>query len=171
MGLSARITWADGVLVESGGLSYRSRFGLSPTPAGLFVLSDGTGSGQANDVYEAAFSVLAGATLEIDLKGGNGEKNVLNQTLAFTTVKGVEIILATAPASGVSVRVGPQGLTNAAQLWFQAATANFYDVVRDRCAQLDRGTGWALDATHKILGVHNPGAGTVAGWVRVIGVR
>ena len=171
MGLATRIQWTDGVLLETDGLRYRSRFGSSPTPAGLFQLGDGTGSGQANDVYEKLFTIAAGATLSIDLKGGNGELNAVNQLLAFTVVKGVELILTTAPAAGVSVQIGPQGLTNAAQLWFQAATTNFWTQVRDRFAMFDRATGWALDATHKVLGIKNPGAADVSGWVRVIGVR
>lgn len=169
MGLTTRIQWTDGVLLESAGLKYRSRFGNSPTPSGLFQLADGTSSGQANDVYEAPFSILTGATLQIDLKGGGGELNVLNQALAFTTVNGVEVIITTTPAAGVSLQLGPQGVTNAAQLWFQAATTNFWQEIRDRFSMFDRATGWALDATHKILAIKNPGAGTVAGWIRVIG--
>lgn len=171
MGLRTSINWADGIVMESGSLRARSRYGSSPTPSGLWALTDGPGAGQANDCYEYAFSILTGATLSIDLKGGGGEVNVLNQALAFTKVKGVEVVLATAPAAGVSVRLGPQGVTNAAQLWFQAATTNFWVEVRDRFAMLDSHTGWAIGASTKILPIHNPGAGTVAGWVRVIGVR
>ena len=170
MPLTTRINWRDGVVYTTGALTYRSRFGTSPTPSGVFSLTDGTGDGAADDVFEDTFSINAATTLEIDLKGGNGELNVANEALNLATVKGVEIILTTTPASGVSIRFGPQGLTNAAQLWFQAATTNFYDIVRDRFAQFDRATGWALDATHKVIGLHNPGAAAVAGWIRVIGV-
>jgi hypothetical protein len=171
MGLTTRIQWTDGVLLEAAGLRYRSRFGSSPTPSGLFQLSDGTGSGQANDVYEATFTITPSSTLEIDLKGGNGELNVLNQALAFTAVKGVEVIITTPPASGVSLQLGPQGVTNAAQLWFQAATTNFWQEIRDRFAMFDRATGWALDATHKVLAIKNPGLADVSGWIRVIGLK
>ncbi|HEY1191553.1 MAG TPA: hypothetical protein VGE74_28230 [Gemmata sp.] len=171
MGLIARIRWTDGVLMESAGLRFRSRFDSAPAPSGLVSLGDGTGSGQANDVYEALLTVATGTTTLIDLKGGGGETNVLNQTLAFTKVKGVELILTTAPAAGVSLRLGPQGATNAAQLWFQAATANFWQEVRDRFAMFDRVTGWSLDATHKVLAISNPGADDVSCWLRVIGVR
>lgn len=171
MSLATRIRWLDGVVYASGGISYRSRYGESPTPSGAWTLTDGTGSGKANDVYEKVFTIVAGATLSVDLKGGGGELNVANLALAFTAVKSVEVIITTAPASGVSLLVGPQGVTNAAQLWFQAATANFYDTVRDRFGQFDRATGWALDATHKILPLKNPGASSVSGWLRVIGER
>ena len=171
MALATRIQWTDGVLMTSGVLSARSRYGTSPTPSGLFQLGDGTGSGQANCAYEATFTIAAGATQQIDLKGGNGEKDLVNVALAFTAVKGVEVVLTTTPAAGVSVQVGPQGLTNAAQLWFQAATTNFWAEVRDRLVQYDRAAGWALDATHKVVGIKNPGASPVTVWVRVIGTK
>lgn len=169
--MRARIQWTDGVLDASGGLKYSSRFGTSPTPSGLFQLTDGTGSGQANSVFESPLSITAGATELIDLKGGNGEEDVLGAALAMTAVKCVELILTTAPATGVSLRFGPQAATNAAQLWFQAATANFWIEVKDRFAMLERHAGWALDATHKVLAIHNPGAATVAAWIRVIGTK
>ena len=170
MGLTTQIRWQEGVVYTNGNRTYRSRFGTSPTPSGDFILADGTGSGSANLVFEDDFTVAAGVTLEIDLKGGTGEKDVDNNTLDFDTVKGVEVILTTAPAAGVSLRLGPQGVTDANQLWFQAVTANFYDVVRDRLAQFDRATGWAVGAGTNILALHNPGASSVSGWVRVIGV-
>lgn len=169
--LVTRIQWQDGVVLSSGNLKARSRYGTSPTPGGLFALADGTGGGQANDAYESAFGVAAGATLQIDLKGGNGEVNLINQPLAFTAVKGVEVVLTAAPAAGVSVQFGPQGVANAAQLWFQAATANFWQEVRDRFATFDRAVGWAVNGTNKVLALKNPGAAAVAGWIRVIGTR
>lgn len=169
--MRARIVWTDGVYDATGARSYRSRFGTSPTPSGVFQLTNGTGTGQANQVYEAALSIATGATTLIDLKGGNGETDVLGVALAMTAVKGVELILTTAPATGVSLRFGPQNQTNAAQLWFQAATANFWIEVKDRFAHFDRHAGWALDATHKVLAINNPGAGTVAAWLRVIGTK
>lgn len=169
--MRARIQWTDGILDSLGARSYRSRFGTAPTPSGLFQLTDGTGSGEANQVYEAVLSIATSTTEEIDLKGGNGEEDVLGVALAMTAVKGVELILTTAPATGVSLRFGPQNVTNAAQLWFQAATANFYVEVKDRFAMLERHAGWALDATHKVLAIHNPGAATVAAWIRVIGTK
>ena len=173
MGLTARITWKDGVQYEAGGRSFRSRYGTAPAPDGTLALTGGTGSGQANDVYETAFTLAAGATLLIDLKGGNGERSSLEPAnlLAFTAVKGLELILTTPPAAGVSLLVGPQGAANAAQLWFQAASANFWEEVRDRVARFDRAVGWALDATHRVLALKNPGATSVSGWLRVIGTR
>lgn len=171
MGLKARIQWTEGVLYESGGLRYRSRFDTSPTPSGIWSTADGTGLGQANDVYEAVFTITAGSTLSIDLTGAGGEKNVANVALAFTKVKGVELILTTVPAAGVSLLLGPQAVTNAAQLWFNGVAAADRVEVRDRFAQLDKAVGWALVGAAVKLPVKNPGAASVSGWIRVIGVR
>lgn len=171
MGVSAQIDWAGNVRVEDGDLNFRSRYGVAPAPTGLVKLGDGTGAGQANAVYIASFTIPAGNTQQIDLKGGNGEKDVLNVALAFTAVKDVEVVLVTDPGSGVSVQFGPQGLTNAAQLWFQAATTNFWEEVKDRMAKLDRAVGWAIGASTKVLGLKNPGASPVTVWVRVIGTK
>lgn len=169
--MRARIQWTDGVSDATGGRSYRSRFGTSPTPSGLFQLTDGTGTGAANSAYESAFTVAAGATKLIDLKGGNGETDVLGVALAMTAVKGVELIITTTPATGVSLRFGPQNQTNAAQLWFQAVTANFWQEVKDRFAMFDRHAGWSIGSSTKVLAIHNPGAATVAAWIRVIGTK
>jgi hypothetical protein len=35
----------------------------------------------------------------------------------------------------------------------------------------DPAVGWAIDNTHKIIRIANPSAVTVAGWIRVIGVK
>lgn len=171
MGLMSRIRWTDGVVWDSGAIRARSRYDTSPAPSGLWTTTDGTATGQANEAFEATYTVAAGATTSIDLLGAGSEKNLINQTLAFTRVKGVELVLTTAPAAGVSLRLGPQGVANAAQLWFQAATTNFYVEVRDRFAMLDRAVGWSLTAPAVKLPAHNPGAAPVSFWVRIIGTR
>lgn len=173
MALDVSIQWTGGCRLTTGTATSRSRFGVSPTPAGLFRLTDGTGNSQANDVYETAFSLAASGgadTLLVDLKGGTSEKNPLGVALAFTAVKGVEVVI-TSPASTKSLRLGPQGKTDACQLWFQAVTANFYDLVRSRFAMFDEITGWAVGSSTKILALVNPSAVTVAGWLRVIGTK
>ena len=171
MGLMARIRWSDGAVWDTGVIRARSRYDTSPAPSGLWTTADGTGTGQANEAYEATYTIGAGVTTSIDLLGAGSEKNLINQTLAFTKVKGVELVLTTTPAAGVSVRLGPQGVADAAQLWFQAATTNFWVEVRDRFAMLDRAVGWPLTAPAVKLPIHNPGAASVSVWVRIIGTR
>lgn len=170
MALAAKINWTGGYTHTSGALTASGRFGTSPMPAGLTTFADGTGVGQANQVFSKTFSILTTATQLYDLKGGNGELDVLNVALAMTAVKLV-LIEITTPAASTSIRFGPQNQTNAAQLWFQAATANFYDTVHSKFMQEDARAGWALDATHKVIALNNPGLATVAGRILVIGTK
>lgn len=174
MGLTYREQWTGGYrLTDSADArrAIRSEWDDNVAPSGIFLLADGTGDNQANSVFEAAFTIAATTMQLYDLKGGNGEKDALNVTLAMTKVKGVAVVLTTAPAAGVSVRFGPQNQTDAAQLWFQAATANFYQEVRSRMMQFDPVSGWALDATHKVIALYNPGASAVSGFLRVVGCK
>jgi hypothetical protein len=170
MGLQAKFNLTGGFLHTSGALSATGRMGTSPMPIGLTTFADGTGAGQANQVFLASFSINATTMQLYDLKGGNGELDVLNAALAMTAVKLV-IVEITTPAASTSIRFGPQNQTNAAQLWFQAATANFYDTVSDALFQKDARAGWALDSTHKVLGLYNPGAAAVAGTLLVVGTK
>lgn len=170
MGLAAKVNITGGFTHTSGALVASGRFGESNMPAGTTVFADGTGAGQANQIFLVSFSIPATTMQLYDLKGGNGELDVLNVALAMTAVKQV-VVEVTTPASGTSLRFGPQNQTNAAQLWFQAATANFYDTVYSKFMQEDARAGWALDATHKVLGLYNPGASAVAGTLLVIGTK
>lgn len=167
MGLAARLDMRAGYDWTVSPSPFRAAEQLS-----VFALSftDGTGSGQANFVYKNDFSILTTATLSIDLKGGGGETDVRNVLMAATAVKAV-LLKITTPGAGTSIRFGPQNVANAAQLWFQAATANFYDVVEDTLVKMDRVDGWALDATHKVVSLHNPGASTVAGTLWIFGTK
>jgi hypothetical protein len=147
-----------------------NRFGTSGAPAGVISLADGTGAGQAKQVFEATLSIAATTMQLYDLKGGSGELDVLNVALAMTAVKVVYLEIDT-PASGTSLRFGPQNQTNAALLWFQAATANFYQEELGGFLKWDAQAGWALDGTHKVIAIYNPGASTVTGKLWVVGVK
>jgi hypothetical protein len=170
MGLAANMNWSGGFVHTLGTLRAAGRFGAAPLPFGRIAFGDGTGEGQANQVFVAALSIAAGATQLYDLKGGNDELDVHNLALAMTAVKLVAIEITT-PAASTSLRFGPQNQTNAAQLWFQAVTANFYDTVLSKFMQEDARVGWALDVTHKVIAIHNPGAATVAGSLLVVGTK
>lgn len=170
MGVSARYDWVGGYTAVSGPLTAKARLGGSGEPAGTLTFADGTGAGQANFVYSRAISLAATTYLDIDLKGGGGELDVLNVAMAATAVKLV-LLEITTPASGTSLRFGPQNRTNAAQLWFQDVTANFYVTVLDKFYMCDARAGWALDATHKVISLYNPGASTVAATLRVVGTK
>lgn len=146
------------------------RFGNPSSASGLIEFGDGTGAGQANQVFQANLSIATVTMQLYDLKGGNGELDVLNVALAMTAVKLV-ILEITTPASGTSLRFGPQNQTNAAQLWFQATTANFWTEEKSRFLKEDARAGWALDATHKVIAIYNPGLATVTGKLWVYGTK
>ena len=170
MGLQANFKWTGSFLHTSALLRAAGRFGTSPMPGGSITITDGTGAGQANQVFLASFTALAGAFKSYDLKGGGGELDILNAALAMTAVKLIAVEITT-PAAATSLRLGPQNQANAAQLWFQAATANFYDTVYSRFMQEDVRAGWALDATHKTIHLFNPGAADVSGTLLVVGTK
>ena len=170
MAVQSSIVARGGYLATAAPLSAAERLGAAGGPSLAWDVVDGTGAGQVNFVYRKAVSLAATTYLDIDLKGGGGELDVLNVAMAATAVKFV-LLQVTTPASGTSLRLGPQGRTNAAQLWFQAVTANFYDVVADTLVMWDSRAGWALDATHKVLSLYNPGASTVAATLWVMGTK
>jgi len=157
--LAGGYTWASGVLTAS-----------EQFASFVQTFTEGTSTNQINFVYKRAVSLATTTYLDIDLKGGGGELDVLNVAMAATAVKGV-FLKVTTPASGTSLRLGPQGRTDAAQLWFQAVTANFYDTVSDIFVMSDRGAGWALGASTKVLSLYNPGASTVAATLYVVGTK
>lgn len=171
MGLYSKIPVTGGFIWTSGLLTASAAIGRgSGMPAGTCTFTDGTGVNQANCVFLQALSITAGATATYDLKGGGGELDVLGQAMAMTAVKLV-IVEVTTPGSSTSLQFGPMNQANAAQLWFQATTANFYDTVMGRLYQEDTYTGWALDATHKVVAIKNPGLATVAGTLLIIGTK
>jgi hypothetical protein len=168
VGLKANLK-LTGILSHSVGAALaRLVMGTGPAPDGRIDFADGTGAGQANQIFLAPFSIPATTRQSYDLKGGGGEVDVLNRALAMTKVKLVYVEL-TAPAAAQSVQFGPAAVTNAAILWYQAATANFYSVVRSKLLQADEVTGWALDGTHKVISLYNPELVTVAGKILVVG--
>lgn len=170
MGLQSKINITGGFSQTSGLRTAAGKFGTPPMPSGLTTFADGTGPGQANQVFLVPFSINPTSMQLYDLKGGSGELDVLNEPLAMTAVKQV-VLEVTTPAAATSIRFGPQGQTNAARLWFEDVTADFYDAVLSKLLQEDARAGWALDAAHKVLGLYNPGAAPVAGTLLVVGTK
>ena len=161
---------AGSVRLQAGNFDVASRYGEGPTPSATFDLDDGTGDGEANDVYEKAFTLAAAATLAVDLKGGTGELNLINLPIAFTAVKRV-VLLVSSPAAAAALRIGPQGVADAAPLWFADAAADKWVEVDDQFVIGSRMDGWPVTPSAKLLVLKNPSAGPVSAWLRVIGVK
>jgi hypothetical protein len=176
MPLDIRYTRQGGYTIPavSGGLAAVQAFGAAgQLPAMSLAIGPGNGvPDQANTLYRTDFSVAFGVTLGVDLKGGGGEKDVLNVALSLSRVVWLALEI-TNPGAGVSLQFGPQNITNAWQGPWGGVTALFYSTVIRRWEQDDPYAGWGVvDATHKILGLKNPaGSGNpvtgtllVAGW-------
>lgn len=159
-------TWA---MAATGGPQWTDSFAATTAPTGRWSYADGTGDQQVKQNYRANFSVTAGSTLSVDLKGGGGELDQIRFALAFSRIRWVHVEITT-PGTGVSLQVGPLGLTNAWQGWFSAVTSGFYEIVPHLVTKTDPFGVWpAVGASTKILGIKNPGAATVAGTLIVSG--
>lgn len=138
---------------SAGAMSQLAALGGAVLPSVGFNYTFGTGSAQVNKWYLARRTLAAGAYDDLNLTSG---LTALGATQAFTALKRVWVIIVD-PDGTKRLRVGPQGRTNANQLWFQAATANFWEdtytaVLKDRPV-----TGWAVSAgATDVLSVHNP---------------
>lgn len=170
--LSYRLALRGGWRVNNAyGLPVGLRFGAAPQPAGVTSFSDGSGPGQAQQIYRNAFTLAAAGTLTIDLRGGGGELDAAGAALSLALVRSLYLGLTTTPAAGVGVRLGPQGVTNAFQgPWGGVAAAN-YLLIDDWLFLPSPVVGWTVDGTHKILTVNNPGAGSVSGVIEIAGVH
>lgn len=146
------------------------RFGTSPMPRGRIELSMGVGDYQVNQQYNTEFTVPPGLYVEIDLLGGHGELDVANIPLHLDIVRVVSISI-DAPAPGRVLVFGPQGVADAAQLWFysDAGTAvgtgeppSGAEGVTDLLFRTNP-FGWAIDQGNRLLALYNPGETPVSG--------
>lgn len=62
------------------------------------------------------------------------------------------------PEAGVGVRFGPQGITNAAQLWFSGVTADEWQFVPDCLLYVNRIAGLTVDSANANVRIYNPSA-------------
>jgi hypothetical protein len=146
---------------DTGG--FGGRFGT--TLRGSLLLT----GGQITVGYENDFTIAAGATLAIDLKGGNGELNLINLPLVFTRIWWAYVEL-TAPSSTSSLKVGPLGQANAWQGWHGGTGSTHSTLVTDVMDLSDRSSLWtAVGASTKVLAITNPGASPVSGTILLAG--
>lgn len=173
MGLSVSLRFNGGYVqtAASGILPAGQRFGDTNLPANTFSLSDGTSDNQANQLYYTTFSLATTTGLSVDLKGGNGEKDITNTLLAMVEVRWIYVYISTTPTSAISLRVGPQNQTNAWQGPWAGVGASDYLTIRRRLDIDAPGDGsWTtVDSTHKIFRLYNPSGSTVAGSLIIAG--
>lgn len=146
-------------------------FGTGQTPAGLFSYPSGTGVNGVDTVYQSvSLSVPASSFVLVDLRGGGGERDMLNLSLSLSRVRWLYLELAT-PAASASLRFGPQNQTNAWQGPWSGVGATAYVTVPHVFDQTDGYNNWpVVDATRKVLAVYNPGGSAVVASLVVAGV-
>ena len=159
-----RLTGGGTIADSTLGVQQFAGFGSGILPTIRQRYSYGTGSGQVNKWYLARRTLTATTYDDLNLTSG---LTTLGTTMAFTAVKRVLVAIID-PDGTKKLRVGPQGRTNAAALWFQAATTNFWEetygyVLKDRPV-----TGWAISAgSADVLSIYNPGGSSLdyAVWI------
>lgn len=142
--------------------------GTTRFPAISAELTNGTTSGKGNMIYADKHTIAAGASVDLDLSGSL--TNISNSAATFTKVKQVVVIIDT-PDGTKKVRVGPQNVSNAAQLWFGGTGATCYEEVAEWSIKTDRYTGWTITpGTGDILRIHNPTGVSVGVYIAITGV-
>ena len=167
-----------GSLIQSGtppdsAVSDTVQIGGNGFPAINPQIAQGTGAGQCQWQYHGQRTVAATTfdTLNLYLASG-GLVDQLGNPITATGLK--LFLLEIVNADGImSLRVGPQGVTNAAQLWFGGVAASNYETITDgvlRRRLLDS-TGWPIAATTAcLLPIYNPGANPVTYQIWLLGI-
>ncbi len=148
------------------GISVTQRVGSDTLPVAPLLLQWGTGTNQANALYVASRTVSATTADNLNLSS----LALAGTTFSFTRIKYVLIALS-GPDGTKSLRVGPQGVSNAAQLWAGGTAAGNYETVITDREWKHPYAGWTVTAsTADILGIYNPGASSVTYGVVIAGL-
>lgn len=136
------------------GVSQSANFGSGVLPAITYAYSAGTGAGQVNAWFLGTRTAAATSHDDVDLSALVS----LGTTYSLTKLKRVFVGII-APDGAKKLRVGPQGVTHGAQLWFQDVTTNFWEETFNYVLKDNPVNGWDVTAgSADVLGVYNPGA-------------
>lgn len=148
-------------------------------PAGAINWVNGTGavlsngSLQSNNWYLNTLTITAGGSYNLNLNGGS-DKDPSGTALAFTAITLVLIAITaiagstTAPNAVDFLKVGPNAVASAAQLWFGGTGAGMYESVYWQSFHPGPAAGWTVGAG-SLLPIANPGANNITCAVLVIG--
>jgi hypothetical protein len=130
-------------------------------------ITNGTGSGQANQHWHDERTVLTANNDNLDLAGGLTSS--FGATITFTKIKAIVIAIDT-PASGKVLKVGPQNIAAAAQLWFGGTGATVYETIYDALARWSLIDGWTVTATTAdIFGIRNDSGVSITYRIWILG--
>jgi hypothetical protein len=159
-----------GTLTDSSGINpatERANLGTGDFGEIKLDLASGTGDLAANQWYLGQRTLAATTAENLDLQA---LANKLG-TAVLTKVRGL-LIRIVSPDGTKYLKVGPQNQSNGWQGPFSVVTANGWVRVDWLCLlACGYGSGiGAVDATHKVLRVDNPGAGSVTYDIWLLGV-
>ena len=156
--------WKDGTT----GAVLRKKFGVLSVPELSISLTYGTGSGQANWAYYASRTVATVTADNLDLSGSLTDG--LGNTISATKLKLLAVAVSS-PDGTKALRVGPRGVSNAAQLNFGGVASTDYQTVTTWHVIYEPVAGYTITAgTGDILGIYNPSAGSVTYSILMAGV-
>ncbi len=156
--------WKDGTT----GAVVRKRFGVVSVPELGVSLSYGTGSGQANWAYYASRTVATVTADNLDLSGSLTDG--LGNTISATKLK-LLVVAVASPDGTKKIRVGPRGVSNAAQLNFGGVASTDYQDVTHWHVLYEPVAGYTITAgSADVLGLYNPSAGSVTYSILMAGV-
>lgn len=135
-----------------------------------YTFGSGTSSGNFNNWWHDQRTVAATTADNLDLRGGTVSTK-LGLILDFQTIKLI-VIQIVSPDGTKSLRVGPQNVSNAFSSPWGGAGATVYETVfHSHTFAFDPYTGFAVTAgTGDVLGIYNPGAGSVTYNIFIAGI-
>lgn len=156
--------WQDGTTLAS----IPRTFGAAGVPSLPVSLTFGTGSGQANWAYYASRTVATVTADNLDLSGSLTDG--LGNTINATRLK-LLVVAISSPDGTKTLRIGPRGVSNAAQLNYGGVAATDYVAITQWHVLYEPVAGYTITAgTADILGLFNPGAGSVTYSILMAGI-
>ena len=156
--------WKDGTT----GAVLRKKFGALSVPELSISLTYGTTSGKANWAYYASRTVATVTADNLDLSGSLTDG--LGNTISATKLK-LLIVAIASPDGTKTLRVGPRGVANTAQLNFGGVASTDYQAVTHWHVIYEPVAGYTITAgTGDILGIYNSSAGSVTYSILMAGV-
>lgn len=150
-------------------LQASQRYGSGDEPSLDLSFTTGTGPGQIDVIYRNLLTLAAAASLTIDLKGGNSEKDVLNNALSFAKIRRF-LVQIVSPGSTKSLKVGPQNVSNPwAALLGSAVLTTDYITVKDKLEITDSQDGFVVSGTSKQIKILNSSAVSVTALIEFHG--
>ncbi len=133
-------------------------------PWGNLTFGDGNGTGNVNKLYSKKLTIAAGSSTTLNLLDGSLFGNVIGESLVYGNVKvlAVQNLHATDNLEIGNAAADPWDTWLASAGSIALAEANGLLLAVKKA-------GWTVDATHKNLKIHNPGANSIDFEIAIFG--